>query len=64
MFQIKSEEWKILLDSLAHPLIIFNKEGKIIHANKIIYNLLESDLDCLVGNSVRQFFSNILKTII
>lgn len=61
MFQIKSEEWKILLDSLAHPLIIFNKEGKIIHANKIIYNLLESDLDCLVGNSVRQFFSNILK---
>lgn len=61
MYKIKSEEWKDLLDHLAHPLIIFNKEGKVIHANKIICNLLKCDLDSLVGSSIRQFFSNILE---
>jgi PAS domain S-box-containing protein len=57
--QVKTvqQQWVYTFDSIGDPILVHDKEGRIVRTNLRLANLLGKDCTALVGRSVTDFFS-------
>jgi len=57
--QVKTvqQQWVYTFDSIGDPILVHDKEGRIVRSNLRLANLLGKDCTALVGRSVSDFFS-------